>query len=425
MNMRAKPPLTAAEQALIDGFTQRLGDLPGDAAVTALRDRMIEDIKEHGLPTRRVESWHYTDFRVLLKDVPAYDPAAFDDKLDPLVANANVVGIVNGTPRIAARLPDGIAVGRLSERLQQGGVAERLQPRGSDDAIGRINTSFVTDGLEIAIANGAEISVPIELQLLHAGGQMHTRFPVEVGANAAATIVERRRNATGDAALTSVVTDLSVGPDATITYVIVQEEGAADTSLGQMNVTLAENARLTLHVLNAGGKLVRQEIHVATKGEGADLQLRGVNLLDDDSHTDVTFTLGHDVANTTSTETLRNVVFGRARGVFQGQIRVAPDAQRTDARMASNTLLLSDEGEFSTKPELEIFADDVQCAHGATVADIDANHLFYLMSRGIPEARARGLLVKAFVNEVVEELEDEALVDALHNVIENWLEQRS
>jgi Fe-S cluster assembly protein SufD len=118
-------------------------------------------------------------------------------------------------------------------------------------------------------------------------------------------------------------------------------------------------------------------------------------------------------------------VFDRARGVFQGMIRVAPDAQKTDARMACNTLLMSDDAEFSVKPELEIFADDVQCGHGATVTDIDANHLYYLMARGIPANKARAMLVNAFVAEIVEELEDEAIVEALENVISTWLEKHA
>jgi len=155
-------------------------------------------------------------------------------------------------------------------------------------------------------------------------------------------------------------------------------------------------------------------------GEGADFTLRGINLLSGDTHCDVTMMLDHLAENTTSTEIVRNVANGTAKGVFQGQIKVAKDAQKTDAKMACNTLLLSDEAEFSTKPELEIFADDVACGHGATVTEIDRNHLFYLMARGIDEKTARGLLVKAFVAEIVEELEDESTVEVLEAMLDRW-----
>lgn len=424
MNMQSRPPLTVAEQALVDGFSRRIGDLPGSAGVTEARDRMLEELKEHGLPTRRIESWHYTDLRVLLKAVPDHDPSAYADPLEPLAPGSLVLPVVGGVPGRVAKLPEGLTVTNYAEALQDGSALDAMKPYGPDDAVGRINGIFVTDGLALDVAEGTRLETPVELQLLHGGGQAHTRLPVEIGAKVSATVIERHDNAGGDAALVSSITDLNVGAEATLTWIVVQEQGNDDSHLGQINVTLAEDARLTLYVINAGGRLVRQEIHVTAAGEGADLQLRGVNLLGGDSHTDVTLTLGHDVPNTTSTETMRNVVFDRARGVFQGQIRVAPHAQKTDARMASNTLLLSDDGEFSTKPELEIFADDVQCGHGATVADIDDNHLFYLMSRGIPEERARGLLVKAFVNEIVEELDDEPLVEALHGIIENWLGRR-
>ena len=130
--------------------------------------------------------------------------------------------------------------------------------------------------------------------------------------------------------------------------------------------------------------------------------------------------LDHSAPATNSTEIIRNVVTDKAEGAFQGQIRVAQPAQKTDAKMACNTLLLSDEGGFSAKPELEIFADDVQCGHGATVAEIDRNHLFYLMARGVDERTARGLLVKAFVAEIIEEMEDEAIVEALEAKLDGW-----
>ena len=172
--------------------------------------------------------------------------------------------------------------------------------------------------------------------------------------------------------------------------------------------------------MNAGGRLVRQEVRVKAAGEGSDFQLRGINLLAGDTHTDVTMTLDHVAPHTGSRELIRNVVTGKARGVFQGRINVHQDAQKTDAKMACNTLLLSDDAEFSTKPELEIFADDVQCGHGATVTEIDRNHLFYLKTRGIDEKTARGLLVKAFVASVIEELDNELLVDALEARLDEW-----
>lgn len=186
---------------------------------------------------------------------------------------------------------------------------------------------------------------------------------------------------TSDAAFVSSVTDIVVEDGAEVTRIILQQQGAADIHLGQLRMKIGADAKIRLFIVNAGGKLVRQELRIDVEGEGTDLIVRGVNLLGGETHTDVTMVLGHNVPNTTSTEVFRNVVFDRAKGIFRGMIRVAPDAQKTDAKMACNTLLMSDDGEFSAKPELEIFADDVQCGHGATVADISDNHLYYLMAR--------------------------------------------
>ena len=252
-------------------------------------------------------------------------------------------------------------------------------------------------------------------------GQGHVRFPVRVGKGAKATIVERHITGDGDA-FSTTVDHLDLDDEAEVVWIIVRDGNDAATDLAQLNTRLGRNARLMLFVLGAGGKLVRQEVHVGVAGEGADFRLRGVNLLAGETHTDLTMTIDHEVEATTSTAIVRNVVTDRAHGCFQGQIRVKQRAQKTDARMACNSLLLSDDGEFSAKPELEIFADDVQCGHGATVSEIDADHLFYLMARGIPERDARGLLVKAFVMEIVEELRDEAAAEALTGVVENWLE---
>ncbi|MGN6548423.1 MAG: Fe-S cluster assembly protein SufD [Pararhizobium sp.] len=421
MTMQSKPPLTAAEQKLFESFEAVRVELPGKGPVAAMRERLLSDLRTAGLPTRRIEAWHYTDLRSLLRSVPGPENAGAARDVPALVERSAVLAVRNGVATDGAG-PAGVATRRFRDMLSDEAVVTLLKERGADDAIGKINGAFVSDGLTLSLADGTVLEHPLEIQHLQNGGQAHTRLPVQIGRDVKATIIERHI-ATGDAeALASAVTDLSVGEGAELIWIILQQRGRGDTHLGQINVRLGAGAKLMLYVVNAGGHLVRQEIRAVVEGEGADMKLRGINLLGGASHTDVTLVLGHNVPETTSTEIVRNVVFDRARGVFQGQIRVAPDAQKTDARMACNTLLLSDDGDFSTKPELEIFADDVQCGHGATVADIDQNHLFYMMARGVPEKKARAMLVNAFVAEIVEELQDEALIEALEGVIARWLE---
>lgn len=420
MNVHNARQPTAAESALVDAFVDRMGELPGDSEVTSARDNAIEALKTQGLPSRRVEAWHYTDLRTLLREIPAYDSAAGSKALVSVIAGSTVATVSNGVA-LNAPLLDGVQFTKVSETLANGSAIRHLAIRDGDDAIGQINAAYVTDGWNIVFADGTELEAPLELQNAQVSGQGHVRFPVSFGKGTKATVIERQTGGTAEGFSTSI-THLTVADDAQINWIILREQGAEAIQLAQLTATLGTNAKLTLYIVNAGGKLVRQEVHVLVKGEGSDFQLRGVNLLAGDTHTDVTMTLGHLVENTTSVQIIRNVVTDRARGVFQGQIKVNRIAQKTDARMACNTLLLSDDGEFDAKPELEIFADDVACGHGATVTEIDANHLFYLKARGIPENEARGLLIKAFVAEIIEELESEPLVEALEAILDKWLD---
>lgn len=419
MNIHATPQRTTAEAALIEAFGERLSLLPGDGGVMVRRDAAVEALKA-GLPTRRVEAWHYTDLRRLLTTVPTHDETANAKPIAALLEGSVVLPALNGAS--ASKLPsiEGVAIQRLSEKLADGSFAAALGLGGADDAIGALNTAFVTDGYFVDIAAGTQLLTPLELQNVQAGGQVHARFPVRVGAGAKATIVERQ---TGNgAALVSSVSQLLLGEGAEVLWLIVQDHPESATHLAQFKAELGKNAKLTLFIMNAGGKLVRQEVIVNAAGEGSVFTLRGVNLLAGDNHTDVTMVLDHSVPHTDSTEVIRNVITDRAHGVFQGRINVAQPAQKTNAKMACNTLLLSDDAEFSTKPELEIFADDVLCGHGATVTDIHRDHLFYLMARGIDEKTARGLLVKAFLAEVIEELEDEPAVEALEALLGDWFQ---
>ena len=431
MNVHAKPALTPAEEAMVTAFGDRLSRLPGDEVTTKARDAAIERLKRSGLPTRRREEWHYTDLRRMLSrflDVaPRPDTGEAKDAASAykrLVSAARLPSF-NGHffADLADNMPDGVtarsyaAVCKAGEDTSTWTIGED-----EDDVIAAINTGFFGDGLDIVVDAGAKPERAIGLAHSSLGEDQFSavRNVVNVGAGATAMFIERHIAPDASGHQTCAVSAIDVGEGADVTWVLIQEGGKDADHLGQFRATLAKDAKLTLFVMNFGGHLVREEILVCAQGEGADFQLRGVNMLSGSSHTDVTMVLDHVGYGTTSEEIVRNVVTGKAKGVFQGQIRVDREAQKTDARMACNTLLLSDDGEFSAKPELEIFADDVACGHGATVTEIDADHLFYLMSRGIEEKEARRLLVKAFLAEIVEDLEDEELVEALEIRLDDW-----
>ena len=419
MNMQTPITHTAAEEALIAA----LGKV--DSVAKEAAARALAGIEKSGLPTRRVEAWHYTDLRNLLRDYPK-PPRAIQSEfsseslvdLPPLV-EGYTLGFSNTFHVIGhlAGMPEGLSgtVGEEAVTTTHGVPVEA-------DTIGLINAGLAETGVVLAVQAGVKLPEPVILAHTCADETAsNLRHSVRFGEGAQATFIERHHSSiTGN--FQSVVCNLVLEKGARAVWVIDQELGVETTRLGQLNVELAEDTDLTILILNAGGRLVRQEVHVAVNGENANLAIKGVNLVGNDSHVDVTTTLTHNVPNTVATELFRNVVPGSGKGVFQGQIRVAQPAQKTDAQMACNTLLLSDEADFSAKPELEIFADDVVCAHGATVADIEDEQLFYLRARGIPERDARALLVKAFVEEVFEDFEDTELAGALVDRIESWLD---
>ncbi|MEM9999886.1 MAG: Fe-S cluster assembly protein SufD [Pseudomonadota bacterium] len=416
--MTAPIQLTAGEEAILAAYNAKAQSLPGNAETVRARDAAVHALKTNGLPTRKVEAWHYTDLRRLLKAMPHGQGNAIAE-VDPILPGAAIFAVDNGVAQPAPAIA-GVNTEQVSDALRADVGAYVPAFNGDDDAIGQLNAAFVSGGYRIAVADGQELDQAIEIQTRTGDTQAHTAHSVTIGANATATMVERCLTK-GDAML-SAVTTINVKEGATLNWIIVQEDDLSATRLAKLTFEIAEGATVNLFVANFGGKLIRQEVHAACAGENAHLNFRAINMIGDETHCDVTLVLDHSVPNTTSEETVRNVVTGKGQAVFQGQIRVAQIAQKTDAQMAANTLLLSDEAGVSVKPELEIFADDVICAHGATVAEIDEAHLFYLKARGISDKAARGLLVKAFVAELVEELEDEPLVEVLEARIDNWLE---
>ncbi|KAB0681808.1 Fe-S cluster assembly protein SufD [Aureimonas leprariae] len=392
------------------------------AAEIGLRDaddarrNAIAVLRREGLPHRRVEAWHYTDLRALAGREPRGGAnIQVDDLLTPLLPNSIVVELSQASnPGVA-----GLRVEKSSEAPDWRRPVNHLDRE--VDTVRLLAAAFGAPAARIVVEAGTALERPVELRSATTEHGERSFVICKIEAGASATIVERL--GTGSAqALSAVVSNLVLGDGAEVLWIVDQARGAGETHLGQLNVSLGKDAKFRMFVLNTGGALVRQEVHTVTEGEGAEITIRGVNLIEDGQHIDVTTTLNHVAPHTTATEVFRNVVLG-GHGVFQGMIRVAKGAQKTDAKLACNTLLLSDDGDFSAKPELEIFADDVLCGHGATVSEIDGNHLFYLMSRGIPKAQARALLVRAFVDEVVEELEDEAIVAALEARIDAWLER--
>ena len=221
------------------------------------------------------------------------------------------------------------------------------------------------------------------------------------------------------------VTEITVGAGAHLTHIRLQDESTDAFHLATIYADIAESASYDGFSLVLGGHVTRTELHARLGGKNAVAHMNGAQLLSGTQHADFTSVVRHDAPHCTSRQTVKNVLNGRSRGVFQGRIEVARHAQKTDGFQMNQALLLSPDAEIDSKPELEIFADDVKCSHGATVGELDAEQLFYLRSRGVPDSQARALLVRAFLTEALDLIQNDAIRSILEQRVDVWWERQA
>jgi len=432
---------TDTGQAVNSVFAVARDRLPGTGRVADIRRQAFEAYERTGLPHRRIEEWKYTDLRALMREVlplaAAPDAKALKRAADAVKAhavdNAAKLVLVDGVfaPELSdiAALGRGVTVRTLREVLEN----EKNDARGDllitnvSDPMLSLNAALATDGVVVAIADGAALPHPI--QLIHvstaASASSVTRSHVSVGRGSRATLVESFVAAEGAKAYqANDAVILWVGDGAELSQVRLMADAADAVNITSHVYTVGTKTKLNLFNMTSGGHVSRLQGFITLAGEGADLMVNGVNLLKGTQHGDTTMVVDHAVPGCTSREIFRAVVDDRAHSVFQGRIIVRPDAQKTDGKMMTRALLLSDEAEADNKPELEIFADDVTCGHGATAGALDDSLLFYLRARGLPEKEAQALLIQAFVGEAIEGIEHAGLRDALMDEVVAWLRKR-
>ncbi len=432
MSAEAKRIETAAEKALFGHFAA----VPDNDPMYDLRASAFEVFRDAGLPHRRVEEWKYTDLRNLLKDVPPpaapgnLDAArvAFEED-DPLadLAGSRIV-FVNGhfVPSLSdmSEIADQVDFASLGRFLADGGaIFDRFDTIDPAEApIFALNSAFMADGAVINIKQ--DIEKPIHIAHLFVGetaGLQTMRNLVSVDAGVSATVFETYHGPDDLAYHTNTVSQIHVSDGAHVRWIKLVEEGSATAHLGLTIPRIDGNAVFDPFTYTAGPALTRNEMRLTFAAPHSRSGIRGVTLVRGSDHADFTLVVDHAVPDCDSREYFKSVIDDEARAIFQGKIIVRPDAQRTDGQMMSQALLLDEGGEFDNKPELEIFADDVICAHGATCGQIDEDMLFFLRSRGIGEAEAEQLLVQAFVAEAVEEIGDEAIEQVLEARTRKWL----
>jgi Fe-S cluster assembly protein SufD len=441
MNAEVRPIKTAAETALAASFASAKGALPGAAAVAALREQAFRQFDAAGLPHRRVEEWKYTDLRALMRDakplagVPdAAAKARARSAGTNLAMEARRIVFVDGAfvPELSdlAALEPGLTIRSMAQALAAGDplIAAHLgkvAPAG--DVAVALNTAFMGDGALIRVGKGAALSRPIHLVFAYAGerpASVFARSLVVIEDGARAMLVESHEGAVAGDFQVNAALELAIGNEAHVDHVKITGERAGAPHVSTLMAVVGARARFNEFLFTTGGSVVRNQLFVRFAGEGTLAGIRGATLLKGRQHADTTLVADHAAGNCTSRETFKTVLDEEARGVFQGKIIVRPKAQKTDAKMATHALLLSETAEADNKPELEIFADDVQCGHGATSGDLDEDLLFYLRARGIPRKEAEALLIQAFVGEAVEGIEHAGLRDALMDQVAAWLDAR-
>ena len=325
-------------------------------------------------------------------------------------------------------LPEGVRVRPLAQALTEddGFIPDPLLAQ--DDSVVALNTALTRDGVVIDVAAGTEVATPLVLMTALSGGGAQAGFARSVlraGEGASITLVENSATLAGGATQSNEALVLTLGAKARVSHVArVAHAGAQAIHLHSLLVSQAEGSNLESFSLLAEGGLVRRQIFARITGEHATVALSGLSLLNAGRHADVTLVVDHVVPHGQSREFYRYILEEESTGVYQGKVVVRPGAQKTDGGMKSNALVLAEGANMYNKPELEIFADDVVCGHGATVGQLDEDQLFYLMARGLPRREAEALLVEAFGAEAIERVGDERLRDALLADLRAWLARR-
>ena len=411
--------------------------LPGAAHrwVVSLREEALSALSRNGLPTRRVESWKYTDLRNF-KRAEFTNKASVDvtDALAPfMLKNTYAIVFVDGKflPTLSQidNFPKGLEVLSLAEALMSGdedllsGIGEAVDIE--QPGFAAVNTALMQGGGVCQIAENVSVDRPIHFIFVttnNASAELHLRNLVVAGANSKATVMQSFVSLGVSSGFCDVVTELVLREGASLSNILYQAQSKTAWHIGLTAGRLGRDAHLDSFVLSSGARLARNEIRLRLDGEGAECSMNGIALVRGRQHCDNTTDVDHAKSCCHSSQIYKNVLDDHAHSVFQGRVHVAPDAQKTDAHQMNRNLLLSRNAQADCKPELIIHADDVKCSHGATVGDLDQEALFYLQSRGINPENARNMMVHAFAAELVETLPEGDIRFYLERAIMSWLE---
>ena len=412
--------------------------LPGNGVpwMEKLRRDALDAFAELGFPGPREEAWKYTRVAPIEKRAfrrqgelcIGFDEDDIGRFFIPNLTCHRLV-FVNGrySPQLSkpGRAPAGVRMMSLAQALKE--APDALEPhlaRHADlkaSGFAALNTAFVADGAYVHLSRGAQLEAPLHLLFIAVPQDepvvAHPRNLVVAEEGSQAQIMESYVSLGTGGYLTNAVTELVLGPNAGMEHYRVQEESDKAFHIATLQAHQARDSRLQSHSVSFGGQIARNDINAVLDAEGSECTLNGLFMVDGRQHVDFHTTVDHAKPHGTSQEYFKGILDGRSRGVFNGRVHVYPGAQKTDATQSNKNLLLSRDAEVDTKPELEIYADDVKCSHGATVGQLDPDMLFYLRARGIDGVTARGLLTYGFARDIIDRMPIAQVRDRLAHIL--------
>jgi Fe-S cluster assembly protein SufD len=432
-----------------DGYSKGFQEFRKEAAgkgipwIESLREEGIKRFLELGFPTPENEDWRFTNVTPIArtafsieknghKQVP---PAALDRFTFPKLKTIRLV-FVDGTYTQelsdVSLLPQGVEVTSLASALK---IKDELVKKYlskyadfKDEAFTALNTAFMQDGGFIYIPRGIRLKEPVHLLYITAKSDNATitnpRNLIIIEDNCEANIIEHYVSLDESVYFSNVVTELVVGENSSVGHYMIECESRKAFNVSTLRVEQGRSSNIRSHSVLLGGALVRNNVHPVLAGEGCDSLINGLYMSTGRQHMDNYMKVEHASPHCDSRQFYNGVLDGRSRGVFHGRIIVHKDAQKTDAKQTNRNLLLSDSAQIDTKPQLEIYADDVKCTHGATIGQMDENAVFYLRSRGIGEDSAKDILLSAFTSGTLESMQLEEIRNYCEGLVAEWFARR-
>lgn len=426
------------KEKLVSSFMAFENSIDVDTPIHDVRSEAIKVFENKGFPSKRDEAWKYTSLNSVLKHNYSVFPKQenvldYKEVKKYFIHDIDTYKIIFIDGKYSSHLSqtthDGMDVCLMSSALSKPKyrlvIENYFNKAATKDSLSSLNTAFSQEGAYINIPKNKIVQKPIQIIHFSTGNEsaqmLQPRNLIVVGENSHVQIIERHQSLTDNAVLTNSVTEIFANKRAIIDYYKIQNDKQTASLIDNTFIKQKRESHVSVHTFSFGGQLTRNNLNFYQEGERIDSTLKGVTIIGDKQHVDHNTLVHHIEPNCESHQDYKGVFADKATGVFNGKVLVEKEAQKTDAFQANNNILLSDKASINTKPQLEIFADDVKCSHGCTIGQLDDSAMFYMRSRGIPEKEAKALLMFAFSNNVLDSVKIPEIKQRITKIIANKL----